>query len=127
MGRQHIHFATGIPEPPARRSTSQTPESDPKTPPAEPGESIPKVNSTEVAQRVISGMRRTATVMVWVDVKRSMREGGLKWWKSDNGVVLTEGDEKGRLGLEWVVRVEDRETGEVIWEPGEDGKGGGAL
>lgn len=126
MERQHIHFATGIPEPP-RRSKSRTPESDPKIPPAEPEESISKVNSTEVAQKVISGMRRNAVVMIWVDVKRSMQEGGLKWWKSDNGVVLTEGDEKGRLGLEWVVRVERRETGEVFWEPGEGGKGGGAL
>lgn len=126
MERQHIHFATGLPEP-SKNSRSLKSESEPKAIPVEPTGSIPKDNSTEAAQRVISGMRKNAVVMVWVDVKRSMQEGGLKWWKSENGVVLTEGDGKGKVGLEWVVRVEKRGTGEVIWEPGESNKGNGAL
>ena len=71
--------------------------------------------------KVISGMRANATVMVWVDVERSIKEGGLKWWRSENGVVLTEGDEKGTVSMEWFDRVEVRGTGEVLWRRGEGG------
>lgn len=67
-------------------------------------------------EQVVSGMRSSADVLVWVDVKRSAREGGIRWWKSENGVVLTEGDGKGEVGLQWVSRVERRGTGEVIWK-----------
>lgn len=68
-------------------------------------------------EKVISGMRNGADVLVWVHVKKSAEEGGIKWWKSENGVVLTEGDEKGEVPLKWVDRVERRETREVIWKP----------
>ncbi|KAK4221622.1 putative trna 2-phosphotransferase, partial [Podospora fimiseda] len=45
---------------------------------------------------VISGMRKDAEVLVHVDVERSLREGdGIKWWMSENEVVLTEGDKDG--------------------------------
>lgn len=74
--------------------------------------------------QVISGMRASASILVWVDVKRSAEEGGLKWWRSNNGVVLTEGDEKGVVKMEWVERVERRGkgTGEAqsIWKRGEE-------
>ncbi|RPB15392.1 hypothetical protein P167DRAFT_542953 [Morchella conica CCBAS932] len=48
---------------------------------------------------VISGMRADAEVLVFVDVVRAVEEGGLSFWMSANGVVLTEGDEKGCLDL----------------------------
>ena len=50
---------------------------------------------------------------MWVDVEKSAREGGVEWWVSNNGVVLTEGVEK-LLGLEWVRWVE-RRGGEVLF------------
>ncbi|KAE9577226.1 hypothetical protein CGMCC3_g6941 [Colletotrichum fructicola] len=61
MGRNHVHFATGLP-------------TDEKG--------------------VVSGMRRDAEVLVYVDVEAALAEG-MKWWVSENGVVLTEGDEEG--------------------------------
>ncbi|KAL7268991.1 tRNA 2'-phosphotransferase 1 [Rhizina undulata] len=68
---------------------------------------------------VISGMRRDAQVLIFVDVKRAIQEGGLPFWISDNGVILTEGDGNGRLGLEWVLKIEDRKEGlGVLWEAG---------
>ena len=62
---------------------------------------------------VLSGMRRDATILVWVDVRRSSK-GGVKWWRSANGVVLTDGLDR-KLGLEWVAWVERRGTGEVLF------------
>ncbi|MCJ1307328.1 hypothetical protein MMC25_000974 [Agyrium rufum] len=69
-------------------------------------------------EKVVSGLRTGANVLVWVDLKRSAKEGGLKWWKSANGVVLTEGDEKGLVRLEWISRAVRRGSGEVLWERG---------
>jgi len=51
-------------------------------------------------ESVVSGMRKDAELLVYVDVERSIREAGMKWWVSENGVVLTEGvDEGGEEGL----------------------------
>lgn len=70
---------------------------------------------------VVSGMRADAEVLVFVDVKRAVEEGGLKFWTSTNGVVLTEGDAEGRLGLEYVERVVDRKSGlGVLWQGGRE-------
>ncbi|KAI5847778.1 KptA family-domain-containing protein [Morchella snyderi] len=68
---------------------------------------------------VISGMRMDAEVLVYVDVVRAVKEGGLAFWMSANGVVLTEGDEGGFLSLRFVERIVDRrgELG-VLWEGG---------
>jgi 2'-phosphotransferase len=87
MGRNHVHFATGV-----------------------PGEGS-----------VISGMRGNAELLIWVDVKRSLEEGGgsIKWWLSANGVVLTEGDENGLVPTKWWKRVEARRANVgVLWEDG---------
>ncbi|OHE92015.1 Tpt1/KptA family RNA 2'-phosphotransferase [Colletotrichum orchidophilum] len=92
MGRNHVHFATGL-----------------------PGDE----------RGVVSGMRKDAEVLVYVDVGRALREeeeGGLKWWISENGVVLTEGDGDGvvpcRLFKEVVAREEGSGVG-VLWKDGE--------
>lgn len=108
MGRQHVHFAPGI--------SSSDPRTSSPTSTPDPSASI----SAE-PPRIISGMRNDATVLVWVDVRGSL-EAGLKWWRSANGVLLTEGDEEGKVGLGWVVRAE-RRGGKVIWGDGEKGIG----
>ncbi|RPA93854.1 hypothetical protein L873DRAFT_1624407, partial [Choiromyces venosus 120613-1] len=66
---------------------------------------------------VKSGMRADAQVLVYVDVEKARREGGIEFWVSENGVVLTAGDELGRLGMEFVERVVSKELG-VLWEGG---------
>lgn len=69
---------------------------------------------------VVSGMRADAEVLVFVDVVRAVEEGGLKFWTSANGVVLTEGDKEGRLGLEFVQKIVDRRSGlGLLWQGGE--------
>ncbi|KAK1691393.1 KptA family-domain-containing protein [Colletotrichum godetiae] len=72
---------------------------------------------------VVSGMRKDAEVLVYVDVERALREeeGVMKWWVSENGVVLTEGDGEGvvpcRLFKEVVAREEGSGVG-VLWRDG---------
>ncbi|CAI4211823.1 unnamed protein product [Parascedosporium putredinis] len=66
MGRNQVHLATGVPE-----------------------------TANPDAPRVLSGMRRDAELLIYVDVERSLRDDAMKWWMSENGVVLTEGDKDG--------------------------------
>jgi 2'-phosphotransferase len=69
---------------------------------------------------VISGMRNDAEILIYIDIERSMQDGGVKWWMSDNGVVLTEGDENGILSTRYFKKVIGRkEDLGVLWEDGE--------
>lgn len=130
MGRQHIHFVTGVPEHHKKGRTEDPVPSSGASNPATQTKGVDR-DSAEIvgddgtkesassaksgAETVISGMRKSATIMIWVDVVRSMKDGGLSWWRSDNGVILTEGNEDGWIKMEWVDRVERRGTGEVLW------------
>lgn len=97
MGRNHIHFASGLP---AGFS------------------SITSTNAADaVAAPVISGMRNSSTVLVFVDVAMAM-EAGIKFWRSDNGVILSEGSSEGVLAMEFFQRVEDRTGAGVLVEEG---------
>lgn len=87
MGRNHIHFSTGLPE---------------------------------HKEGVISGMRSDAEVLIYIDIRRSLSEGGVLWWLSENGVVLTEGDDKGLLATRYWKKVVSRKHDlGVLWEDGE--------
>ena len=112
MSRNHIHFATKEPD---RMPSLGTPKADEIKP------------EQDGADKVMSGMRAGATVMIWVDVRKSL-EGGVKWWRSENNVLLTDGlegmvkgedgmERKGRvLGFEWIRWVEKRNRQELLWK-----------
>ncbi|OBT62642.1 hypothetical protein VE03_07514 [Pseudogymnoascus sp. 23342-1-I1] len=74
------------------------------------------------AGKVVSGMRNDAEVLIYVDVRKSLEEGGTQWWVSDNGVVLSEGDGEGVVGTGVWERVEGRKKAEVgvLWEGGRE-------
>lgn len=55
---------------------------------------------------IISGMRNSSQVLIFVDVQKAL-DAGIKFHFSDNGVVLTEGNDKGLLGPEFFEKVED--------------------
>ena len=60
---------------------------------------------------VISGMRASSEVLIWVDVARAV-QAGIRFYTSANHVVLTPGrDGDGLLPLDFFARVVDAKTG----------------
>ncbi|KAI5926612.1 hypothetical protein F4810DRAFT_707700 [Camillea tinctor] len=103
MGRQHVHFGTGIPDEQSSASSAQVHDEE-----EEKGKGKGKV---------ISGMRADAEILVFVDLRRCLAdaESGLTWWLSENGVVLTEGP----VPLRYVAEVRGRCQGVgVLWKDG---------
>jgi len=56
---------------------------------------------------VISGMRKSSQVLIYINVQKAL-DAGITFFLSENGVVLTEGDERGFLAPEYFLRVEGR-------------------
>lgn len=104
MGRNHVHFASGLPA--GSRSIIDA-DTDQDT--------------TDVAAPVISGMRKNSTILIFLDTRRAM-DAGLKFWRSDNGVILTEGGEAGLVPIEFFMRVEDRTGHGILVEDGKQVK-----
>ncbi|KAH7170486.1 KptA family-domain-containing protein [Dactylonectria macrodidyma] len=68
---------------------------------------------------VVSGMRRDAELIVEIDVAASLADG-LTWWRSDNGVLLTEGDAEGVLSSRYFKAVTGRQIDVgVLWQDGQ--------
>lgn len=92
MGRNHIHFASGLPAGFKSLDASTGSVEEKEAPP------------------VISGMRKSSTVLVYIDILAAMK-AGIKFFISENGVILTEGNENGFLPYEFFKRVESRKKG----------------
>ena len=100
MTRNHIHFASGLPA----------------------GfkllESTAGVVDAADAAPVISGMRMSSTVLIYVDINAAL-DKGIPFFVSENGVILTEGNEQGVLPYEFFSRVESRKKdGGVLMSDG---------
>ncbi|KAI8947644.1 hypothetical protein F4801DRAFT_592428 [Xylaria longipes] len=124
MGRTHVHFGTGVP-------------GDDK----DGGQVHDVEDEEEGAQnkpKVISGMRADAELLIFVDVERALWDneagssntagesgdgkggGEIKWWMSENNVVLTEGNAEGLVPLKYFREVRGRRQGVgVLWKNGE--------
>jgi 2'-phosphotransferase len=73
MGRNHVHFATG----PSMESVLAAQQED-----------VQK-NAKKDGQ-VISGMRKDAQVLIYIDLRKALA-AGCPFWRSENGVILSEG------------------------------------
>lgn len=104
MGRNHVHFASGLP---AGFQSIIDADTD--------------RDATNVAAPVISGMRKNSTILIFLDTRRAM-DAGLKFWRSDNGVILTEGGEANLVPIEFFTRVEDRTGHGVLVQDGKQVK-----
>ena len=80
MTRNHVHFATGpaIDDVLPREDANGT------------GGGI-HLKTAMAKSEVVSGMRGDAEVLIYIDVKRSINDGKMQWYRSENGVILTEG------------------------------------
>ena len=95
MTRNHIHFATGLPA---------------GFQPLAGGEGAAEEEEKKEAAPVISGMRNSSTILVFVDLEKALGMG-YAFWRSANGVVLCDGGEKRLLPIECFKRVEERGAG----------------
>ncbi|GBG29716.1 tRNA 2'-phosphotransferase 1 [Hondaea fermentalgiana] len=57
---------------------------------------------------VISGMRKSCDVLVYVDAAAAAAEAGIKFFESDNGVILSPGDAQGMIAPRFFTKVTDR-------------------
>ena len=62
---------------------------------------------------VVSGMRTTCELIIYLDIVAALN-AGLKFYLSENGVVLTPGDNEGYLDKQFFSSVIDRASGNVI-------------
>lgn len=56
---------------------------------------------------VISGMRRTCTHIIEIDIASALRDG-YRFYQSINGVILTPGDETGHLPSQYISSITER-------------------
>ncbi|KAF4963256.1 hypothetical protein FSARC_8725 [Fusarium sarcochroum] len=68
---------------------------------------------------VVSGMRKDAELIIEIDIESSLKDG-VEWWLSDNGVLLTEGDEQGILSSKYFKLATGRKVDVgVLWQDGQ--------
>ncbi|KAI4954082.1 hypothetical protein J4E91_001791 [Alternaria rosae] len=90
MGRNHMHFASGLPA--GFKALDASADS---------------TTEEKEAAPVISGMRTNSTILIYIDINAALA-AGIKFFLSENGVILTEGNEQGLLSYEFFKRVESR-------------------
>lgn len=69
--------------------------------------------TTEISDKVISGMRNNCQVAIYVDVKKCV-ENGIKFYKSKNDVILSPGNDQGIIPAEYFKKVVDIKTKKTI-------------
>lgn len=81
------------------------------------------------APPVISGMRNTSTVLIYLDLAKAL-DAGLEFGISENGVVLSAGDGDKVISTKFFRKVEDRKERVVVMRDGEvvgDAHGGKGM
>lgn len=143
MTRLHVHFATGVPEAvgglfgldassssTADGTASGAKDSAITTPTTNGAESAPQEQQDTAnipPQAIISGMRSSSTLLIFIDLQKALR-AGLRFWVSANGVVLGGGEGDGVVGLQFFKEVRERggrvlvRDGVVVAEPEWRGK-----
>ncbi|KAF2757982.1 phosphotransferase KptA/Tpt1 [Pseudovirgaria hyperparasitica] len=103
MGRNHVHFATGLP-----KGFTELHDD---------GTSAKDSQSDDTAPVVVSGMRTSSTVLVYLDLEKAMA-AGVKFGISENGVVLSGGNEHGVVSVDFFQKVEDRKKNVLLMKDG---------
>ena len=91
MKRNHIHFASRLPQPQKNKQDKQNTSTTP-----------------------ISGMRLSSQIYIYINGSKCANDD-IKFYRSDNGVILTAGvKEEGMLPLQYFDKVVDAATGNII-------------
>ena len=59
-------------------------------------------------------MRTSSQILIFINLQKAL-DAGVKFFLSDNGVILTEGDDEGFLRPEFFEKVENAKR-EVVWK-----------
>jgi 2'-phosphotransferase len=94
MKRNHIHFATGLPKDVVSEGDENKRREEKKAAP-------------------ISGMRATSQIYIYINGERCARDG-IKFFRSDNGVILTAGNDEGLLPVKYFKQVVLASSGKVL-------------
>ncbi|KAI9808522.1 MAG: hypothetical protein M1825_003670 [Sarcosagium campestre] len=104
MSRTHVHFACGLPSTLSPGNTMGVDASD-------------SLNASPTPS-VVSGFRNSSSILIYVDV-RACVEAGMPWWRSENGVLLTEGLEgTGLVPMKFWDRAIVKDSKQVLWSNG---------
>ncbi|GMG13311.1 hypothetical protein B5S30_g5202 [[Candida] boidinii] len=115
MKRNHIHFTSGLPEWLIELRRKPRPSSN-----SEDNNNKDNDNNNKDGEKIISGMRKTCNVLIYLDVeklKNSEKEDNnddkLKFYKSDNGVILSPGDANGFINKKYFKKITDQYGTEI--------------
>lgn len=107
MTRNHIHFATGVPQSLGSSTAGKN---------VAPDGEVATTTETKGAPKVLSGMRNSSTILIFLNLRAAL-EKGLNFYLSANGVVLSKGDASGLIAIEFFERVEEK-GGKVLVKDG---------
>ena len=65
------------------------------------------INLPELSDQIISGMRQSCNAIIWIDVEKAMDQG-IKFFKSENNVILSSGNEEGKIPSSCFKYITDR-------------------
>merc|ERR1712218_244679 len=63
------------------------------------------------SSHVISGMRKSSQIYIYINTKKCAAENTIPFYQSDNGVILTPGNDSGKLPIDYFLKVIDAKTG----------------
>ena len=63
------------------------------------------------SSNVISGMRKSSQIYIYINTKKCAAENTIPFYQSDNGVILTPGIHNGKLPIDYFLKVIDARTG----------------
>jgi 2'-phosphotransferase len=102
MGRNHIHFTYTIPRKFYNVLNMNTPVDI----------TTDDSNYLNSQDPVVSGVRGNCQVLIFLNISK-LRKSDLKFYKSDNNVILSPGDENGFIPLYFIDKVVDYQSGIV--------------
>ena len=98
MARNHVHFSYTVPEK-FKKHMAECVSSGP----------------SRDREEAVSGLRSSCQVILLLDVGR-VRKSGLAFYRSANDVILSPGDSRGIVGIEYIERIVDCEDGVLGWD-----------
>lgn len=79
---------------------------------------LSKMNRTHIhftnSDNQISGIRQLTNILIYVDGAKILSSTKIKFYRSENGVILSGGDQQGKIPVEFWSKVVDRRTGAEI-------------